>query len=606
VEKYREVIQDQMRKQGITGFAIALVTDEDILWTEGFGCTDRTCQTLVSEDTPFGIQSMSKSMTVTAVLLAVQEGILDLDEPISTYLPEFSVHSIFDENPQDLITLRMLLSHTAGFTEEAPVGNNNELDPGTWEEHIASISDTWLIYPVGQMYAYSNPGIDLAGYILEQQAGMPFQVFLKTRLFEPLGMDNSTFDRDEILQQTNRAIGQSGMYHQIPPITPMMPAGGAFASANDLAHYVQFHINQGSFKGQPILASELIAEMYKPHFQASQAKYHGLGLYFNQGRDNTKTLRHNGGGFGFMSQMLWYPDLKIGIAWVSNSQENEHDLFGWLSYDILNAVIDTMPEVYAARASENDSTIPAAPSSPALLAESDLYDKIRQAALEPDEQHQQRWKEYAGTYGFKKWGQTIFTVRVQAGETLVINGYPVAEVEPGLFFFFGGEAIDFRGEILTVGNNKLERDNGLLLAQTILLRVCGAGFLLAIVWNVAELGRWMLQRRKGQENASGQFHWLDGFTRSAITLGSLLGVATLYLLFKFPVFIFSGTPLPHGGLHADMRLGFGMVYAVVVLALLSVIGLVLSWRSRVGSRLNRILSSLFIGLLILYSLLVIV
>jgi hypothetical protein len=136
--------------------------------------------------------------------------------------------------------------------------------------------------------------------------------------------------------------------------------------------------------------------------------------------------------------------------------------------------------------------------------------------------------------------------------------------------------------------------------------VCGAGFLLAIVWNVAELGRWMLQRRKGQENASGQFHWLDGFTRSAITLGSLLGVATLYLLFKFPVFIFSGTPLPHGGLHADMRLGFGMVYAVVVLALLSVIGLVLSWRSRVGSRLNRILSSLFIGLLILYSLLVIV
>lgn len=143
------------------------MTDEKVLWTEGFGCTDRTCLTQVTQDTPFSIQSMSKSFTATAVLLAVQDGLLDLDAPISTYLPNFSINSIFDERPQDIITLRMLLSHTAGFTHEAPVGNNFDLEPGTWETHIASISDTWLKFPVGQGWSYANLGIDLAGYILE-------------------------------------------------------------------------------------------------------------------------------------------------------------------------------------------------------------------------------------------------------------------------------------------------------------------------------------------------------------------------------------------------------------------------------------------------------
>ena len=68
----------------------------------------------------------------------------------------------------------MLLSHTAGFTHEAPVGNSNELDPGTFDEHVRSISDTWLRFPVGSGFAYSNLGIDLAGYILERVEGRPF------------------------------------------------------------------------------------------------------------------------------------------------------------------------------------------------------------------------------------------------------------------------------------------------------------------------------------------------------------------------------------------------------------------------------------------------
>ena len=158
---------------------------------EGFGYTDLDQQTAVTPDTMFSIQSTSKTLTATAILLAVQKGLLNLDVPICTYFPKFTVHSRFEEHPEHLITLRHLLSHTSGFTHEAPVGNNFA-DAPSFEVHIASISDTWLRYPVGQRYSYSNLGIDLAAYILQIVSRKSFSQVMKETLFDPLGMVNSS------------------------------------------------------------------------------------------------------------------------------------------------------------------------------------------------------------------------------------------------------------------------------------------------------------------------------------------------------------------------------------------------------------------------------
>ena len=601
VEKYRSVIHQQMRKQGIQGFAIALVTDEKVLWAEGIGCTDQTCLTQVTQDTPFSIQSMSKSFTATSVLIAVQDGLLDLDAPISTYLPDFTVNSIFDERPQDIITLRMLLSHTAGFTHEAPVGNNFDLEPGTWETHIASISETWLKYPVGRDWFYANLGIDLAGYILERQAEIPFQEYTKKHLFKPLEMQNSTFCREEIEGLSNRAIGQSGLFQHIPLVTTIMPSGGLYSSVNDMAQYLQFHINRGSFAGQSILDTQLIEQMYRPHYQASATHSYGLGLYIKQGRYDAIKLLHNGGSFGFTSQMTWYPDLKIGVVWLSNSQD--HDLLDWLSNAILDDLIDASPEVYAARAEAHPYTAPDPPGFPAMLSETELIDRIRQAGLKPEESERQKWKNYAGAYAIRVWGQANDIVRLRSGEQLEINGYPLVEVEPGLFFDPDGEAIDFRGEIPTGRNIKLEKDNGILQAQNILLYLCSIIFFLAILWSVAGFVGSRIRQKK--EMCPQRLNWLDISTRITIFLAALLALGTLPMLIQHPILLFSGTPLPHGGLHIQQQIGFSMVYAVVGLTLVSVIGLSISWLAKRRTHFNRICSSVITVVLILFCLLVV-
>ena len=221
-----------MAEQGIPGLAVTLVDEEQPLWIQGFGRLDDGGSAPVNADTIFSVESMSKLFTATVVMQAVATGRLDLDEPITTYLPGFTVHSAFEKHPERKITLRMLLSHTAGFTQEAPVGNTNELDPGTFEAHVRSISRTWLRFPVGTGLAYSNLGVDLAAYILERVVGKPFPEVARVSLFEPLGMERSTFDRAAIRASGNRAVGHGDVeFHPSPPLYEPMTGAGASTRA---------------------------------------------------------------------------------------------------------------------------------------------------------------------------------------------------------------------------------------------------------------------------------------------------------------------------------------------------------------------------------------
>ena len=126
IDKYRQEISQDMQARQIPGLAIAIVDDKQILWAEDFGYTDWDRRTPVTLSTLFSIQSVSKSFTATAAMIAAQEGLVNLDEPITTYMPNFTVHSIFEEHPEQKMTLRILLNHTAGFPHDTGYGGDSE------------------------------------------------------------------------------------------------------------------------------------------------------------------------------------------------------------------------------------------------------------------------------------------------------------------------------------------------------------------------------------------------------------------------------------------------------------------------------------------------
>ena len=314
IARERENLLAILDKDDVPGAAVCLLYEGKPAWIEGFGVTDRQSRRPVGTGTIFSIQSTSKNFTATAIMLAVQRGLLQLDKPITAYMPNFTVQSRFEPRPQEKMTLRLLLSHRAGFTHEAPVGNNYDPAFPDFGTHIRSISQTWLRFPVGERYRYSNLGIDLAGYILQLVSGRPFADCLKTMIFDPLGMADSTVATEVYAGRKDRAVGHAKGYASVPLKTPLIPSGGVYTSARDVAAYLAFHLNRGLAGGKTLLQQSLWQDMHS----FSLGGDYGLGVIRTElryGNSPIRDLNHRGGGFGFGCVCRYVPEAQL--AWVA-------------------------------------------------------------------------------------------------------------------------------------------------------------------------------------------------------------------------------------------------------------------------------------------------
>ena len=319
VDSAADQVRAIMERDGIPGVAVALVSGDAPAWSECFGVAGCGGSRPIDPDTIFSLQSTSKTFTATAVMLAVQEGLLDLDAPITDYLPGFTVHTRFERDPQRKMTLRHLLSHRAGFTHEAPLGGNfdPELESAapSFEAHLATIPDTWLRYPVGQRYAYSNLGIDLAGAILMKAIGAPFAECLRRLVFEPLGMADSTADAAIYAARGNRAVGHQPGFEAVPVRIPIEASGGVYSSVADMTRFARFHLGQGRFEGAAVLGPALWEEMHRPCFDGFPYALGILREALRFERARAVLFNHDGGGYGFGSCLTYCPEHRL--AWIA-------------------------------------------------------------------------------------------------------------------------------------------------------------------------------------------------------------------------------------------------------------------------------------------------
>jgi CubicO group peptidase (beta-lactamase class C family) len=344
VAELQQRVPGLLEEHRLPGIAIGICDADATVWLAGFGST-RTGGLPIDGGTRFSVQSCSKMYTATAVLLAVQQGLVDLDAPILLYLPEFRVNSAFEEHPERRITLRHLLGHTAGFTHEAPVGSNYLVGNESFAAHCRSISETWLRFPVGHHYEYSNLGIDLAGYVLQRCSGVPFHEFVRRTLLEPLGLERTTFDARVIARDTGRAIGHSTGYKRLPVRVPMVAAGGLYTSVEDACRYLRFHLNGG----ESLVSAELLAALYRV---PGRDEGYGLGVAVWRMR-GVPVRGHGGGGFGFLSDMSWAPEAGVGVVVLTNS--TAHSLQRVLAGEILGALIGDNPAPESASGSARRS-----------------------------------------------------------------------------------------------------------------------------------------------------------------------------------------------------------------------------------------------------------
>jgi CubicO group peptidase (beta-lactamase class C family) len=332
IAKLKEQLPQQMAQMNVPGLAIALVDGDKLVWAEGVGAADRASQTKVTADTLFSVQSISKTYTATGFLIAVEKGLMKVDDPLKTYYPQFTVNSRFGADEANRITFRHLLSHRSGLTHVAPCGKHFDNRTCQFADHIRSISETWLKFPVGERFSYSNLGIYLVGYALELRSGKRFDEFMDEELFRPLGMTSSTFNNKVVADHPSVARGHTRDRVLSAPWIYTIPSGGKYtsysvgsmySSVKDMAKFISFHLAGGKIGGKQVIGKNLLKEMYTQQFPIEGQIYgYGLGILSAPLRNGT-LLAHAGAGAGYRTYHMWTPEYQVGVVVLMNSESGD-------------------------------------------------------------------------------------------------------------------------------------------------------------------------------------------------------------------------------------------------------------------------------------------
>jgi CubicO group peptidase (beta-lactamase class C family) len=286
----------------LAGAVTLVATKDKVLSLEAVGYADVGAKTPMRNDDLFWIASMSKAMTAAALMTLVDEGKVKLDDPVEKYLPEFKDQQVKNAEKngpiQKLthpITIRNILSHTSGLAYISPQ-EHPSLDMLPLAEAVRGYAAQPLEFQPDSKWSYSNEGINTAGRIIEVVSGMPYQDFMQKRLFDPLGMKNTTFwPTEEQVKRLAKSYkpGKDNMgleelqitylhYPLADPKRQPMPAGGLFSTATDVAAFCQMFLNGGTRAGKRLLSEDAVRQMTSTQ----------TGDLLNQGKGE------NGYGFG--------------------------------------------------------------------------------------------------------------------------------------------------------------------------------------------------------------------------------------------------------------------------------------------------------------------
>lgn len=316
------ILPAALEREGVVGATVSIVSDGEVIAAEGYGHVDAVADAAHAvdpESSLFRIGSISKVFTATIVMQLVEQGELELDAPVQDVL-DFALPTTFDTP----ITMRHLLTHTAGFEDElsglitAPGGETVSL-----RDAVANDPPAHIFEP-GTTPAYSNYSNGLAAYAVERVTGVPFERLVQRRIFDQLGMTASTMeqplpdDRHEDLSKGYRFEGSEEVPFEV--VSPA-PAGAISSTALDMGRFMLAQLGDSE---TPLMTGETLALMHEPALTSDDVGGLAAGPvmtlgFFERDRNGHRILSHAGDLTAFHAQMEIYPEDAAGIFISLNS-----------------------------------------------------------------------------------------------------------------------------------------------------------------------------------------------------------------------------------------------------------------------------------------------
>ncbi len=277
------IMRSLLDSHQLAGAVVMVASKDSVLNLEASGYADLAAKTPMKTDSLFWIASMSKPITATAFMMLVDEGKVNVDDPVEKYLPEYKNQWLAVEEdkehlllrrPKQKILVRHILSHTSGLPATSLI-EQPTLDLLRLRDAVLSYTLTPLKTEPGTKYSYSNAGINTAGRIIEVVSGMPYEEFLQKRLFDPLGMTDTTFWPSEAqlkrlaksykLKKDGSALEEETVTQLRYPLNDRsrqpMPAGGLFSTTADTLRFCQMILSGGVYKGRRYLSEAALKQM---------------------------------------------------------------------------------------------------------------------------------------------------------------------------------------------------------------------------------------------------------------------------------------------------------------------------------------------------------
>jgi CubicO group peptidase (beta-lactamase class C family) len=322
-------IKNKRKELGAEGVSISVISKDDLLFLRGYGYADKAAQSPVTPDTLFGIGSVSKLFTGIAVMQLVEQGEIDLDAPLETYIPDFGYKTHFpDAGP---ITVRTLMTHQSGLVEDIEKGWSSVNQPEhDFNELVEFLKAEYVAYPTDYITSYSNCAVALLGIVIENVSGMAFRDYIEDNICKPLGMLRSNISlRDDMLPTLAKSYDSEGAEFPFKYIRDE-PAGAFISNAKEMSLFMRMILNGGELSGEQILKPEILQQMFvqqnsnlEPDFPNDHGDKWGLSwvLYNPALAYAGKYVGHSGGiPNNFYTQLHILPEHGLAVVVETNSE----------------------------------------------------------------------------------------------------------------------------------------------------------------------------------------------------------------------------------------------------------------------------------------------
>lgn len=318
------LVEEIVTEFDVPGAAIGIVKNNELVYAQGFGVQELGSEQPITPESVFFLSSNSKTVTATALMQLVEQGRIDLDAPVTTYLTYFE---LADARYVD-ITIRNLLLHDSGMPEYdyQTIGLDPQFDDEALERYVRSMAEIELQSTPGEQFSYSGMGYDILGDVIAKVTGQTFENYVKENIFHPLNMPNTSIlkdDFDPIQLVTPHTLNEDGQLI-INPVFPYDrihgPDTNLFSTVEDMANYAMAHLNSGELDGVRILDPS----SYEPLWTLQNGTPfpppdNGYGMGWMIGEWNGhRVVGHAGLDKGFNAALTLIPDESMALIVMAN------------------------------------------------------------------------------------------------------------------------------------------------------------------------------------------------------------------------------------------------------------------------------------------------